>query len=48
MWRSRVYDKLIPVEHQVNGNGHGWFTLAFVTDFTESIDPSEWNYEKKL
>ena len=33
--------KLMPVQHQVNGNNSGLFALAFVIDSAEGIDPSE-------
>ena len=33
--------KLMPVQHQTNGNDCGLFALAFATDFIEVIDPSE-------
>ena len=41
--------KLIPVQHQTNGNDCGFFALVFATDFAEGIDPSErYYYEKAL
>ena len=39
--------KLMPVQHQTNGNDCGLFTLALATDFAEGIDPSERYYDEK-
>ena len=39
--------KLMPVQHQTNGNDCGLFALAFATDFAEGIDPSERYYDEK-
>ena len=39
--------KLMPVQHQTNGNYCGIFALAFATDFAEGIDPSERYYDEK-
>ena len=39
--------KLMPVQHQTNGNDCGLFALAFATNFAEVIDPSERYYDKK-
>ena len=39
--------KLIPVQHQTNGNDCGLFALAFATDFAEGINPSERYYDEK-
>ena len=39
--------KLMPVQHQTNGNDCCLFALAFTTDFAEGIDPSERFYDEK-
>ena len=39
--------KLIPLQHETNGNDCGLFALAFASDFAEGIDPSEPYYDKK-
>ena len=39
--------KLMPAQHQTNGNDCGLFTFAFATDFAEGIDPSERYYDEK-
>ena len=36
--------KIMPVQHQTNGNDCGLFAFAFATDFAEGIDPSERYY----
>ena len=33
--------KLMPVQHQANGNDCDLFVLAFATNFAEAIDPLE-------
>ena len=38
--------KLMPVQHQTNGNNCGLFALAFTTDFAEGIDPSKLYYDE--
>ena len=39
--------KLMPVQHQTNGNDCGLFALVFAIDFGEGIDPSGRYYDKK-
>ena len=39
--------KLMPVQHETNGNDCGLFSFAFATDFAEGIDPTKRNYEEK-
>ena len=39
--------KLMPVQHQTNGNDCGLFALAFATDIAKGVDPSERYYDEK-
>ena len=38
--------KVMPVQHQTNGNDCDLFALAFAIDFAEGIDPSERFYDE--
>ena len=39
--------KLIPVQHQTNGNDCSLFAFAFTIDFAEGIDLTERYYDEK-